>query len=454
MEASLTFPLLSLPYDLILAVVGYACADDLQITTALCQVSHNLREWATRSYLIQCGIIDINPKRYFTTIRLLGDIAPVIIKWISSFASLIPKHKRIRLELDLFYLIGFSDDLNSLIAQCPVSSLRIAFHSDDIHLLEDSRTPLAVVSLLAAASKHCQSDRSLSSIHVERHMVGPAKPQISLPSHHNLAQSTSTADACLASMKETMGHIRTLWIDFTFFRNPPLQGLIPILLQGDQMDSIYCECPSKTVADDTLSSLHLPKLSSLSVIIRDACCIKFPDGFARRHPQLRRLSLIHLEHNSDTVQFQGKPFPAHLPSLESVVLSSNYARWSMEDASSLRDFLIIPSNHHPPADSELYCEVMKSPCLLMASSQPLLLPLNSALQIHWPSDVQKHATLRSGLQCICTPNHHPLVQHVASLEITLDCLDPTVFVSLVRPYPPYIIDFSSGIRSWLAGMVS
>jgi len=265
-------------------------------------------------------------------------------------------------------------------------------------------------------------------------MVRPAKPWMLLPPHHNLIPSAPSFDARLASMKETMRHIRTLWIDFTFFCNPPLQNLILILLQSDQMDSIYCECLSKTIADNTLSSLHCPKLSSLSIIIRDACCIKFPDGFTHQHPQLRRLSLIHLEPNSEMVQVQHEPFPAHLPSLESVVLSSNYTRWFMDDASSLRDFLIIPSNHHPPADSDLYCKVMRSPCLLMGSSQPLLLPLNSALQIHWPSDVQKHAALRSGLQCLCTPNRQPLVQDLTSLEINLDYLDPSVFVSLMWPH--------------------
>ncbi|KDR74672.1 hypothetical protein GALMADRAFT_141028 [Galerina marginata CBS 339.88] len=430
------FPFLSLPLDLVLEVLQYAFQAGSLISLA--RTCRTLRSQGYRTFL--CLLRVIRQESCYTSVHLEGNIPFFAVFILTSFQGLDlgsqEKKSGLRLQIDLFNLVEFNDEICKFALMHKISSVTIQFHSHDQHLLRDDTIMLTLISMLTAID-------SFSSINIWKVVAEPASPETrrSRSSRNNtqdLRPSAKTTGVLHGQVLKAMKDILFLNIHADFFHSPALRTLLPSFLRGASICEVDLECSNMAICADILSLLDCPSMERFSLVVWDPAPVLLPAAFFDRHRCLESLRLLSHVGRTNAQQKKRRSVVLLLPStLKSAQISANYSGWKMDDVSSLSSFEIQPLTK-TVQPHQTYCDAVNLLLQVMQMSSHLQFSDEFILTLSFPARLTRHirvSTEDRDRQCKCMPipPHQAPIRNILSLKLEIDILCDDSFVITFNP---------------------
>ncbi|KAF8955515.1 hypothetical protein BDZ97DRAFT_1764794 [Flammula alnicola] len=418
-----TFPLLSLPFELVLLVLHHI--SDLKALISLSHTCSTLRSPCGKLYLRDQGVIPAQSS--YTVVRLRSDVLPVAVSILTSLTNLFKATDYVSLEVDIFCLVEFQVEICNFISRSNICDFVVQFcHDDQHHAAMDYFIRFALISALASLHS-CVSFKIRQTDQDEASTVrAPIRLSHSAPNNH---------EALYPTMLESMNHFFFLEFHLDFFSTPFLRKMLPVLLQAASACEVVVDCPTQRACRDVFTLLQCPAMEKLEIIVRDSSPILVPNHFALRHPNLKDLGLLNRVGSRVEVNYNNFGH-LNLPSLTRIAISGNYATWTMLDVSSLSSLEIRPvAIVVRPANSYKYCEAVQSLIRVMQASSSLQFPTGFILTMSFPVDLMKHTNSffqGQRLQCTCSPGTKDApILNVKTLELDVDRFDRKLFLTFL-----------------------
>ncbi|KDR65632.1 hypothetical protein GALMADRAFT_1364509 [Galerina marginata CBS 339.88] len=341
----------------------------------------------------------------------------------------------ISLQIDLFYLVEFGEEIRAFVSQCNimVSSVVIQFHDDDHHVLGEEHVLLSLTSLFAALV-------CLSSIDIRQMVRDPDEINPRRSVRHKIhgfaqifPQEVYNQEVFFNRMVKTMKEVLFLSIHVNLFQTATLRNILPSFVKGLSICEVDLEFSDITACADIFSTLHCPSMEKFRMIVWHRAPLLLPEVFIDRHRLLDSLQLLSRAGRTKVQAAPGSQVLLLPESLKSVQITANYAGWIMGDISTLSSFDIHPLTKTVRPQYPEYCDAVVLLVWAMKSSSHLDFSGEFVLTIYFPANLTRHIEFFSrsdSQQCKCALDQHVSespIRNVHALELDIDRLDGRSF---------------------------